>query len=152
MTELCGKAAGQSSVVSRTLCFLIYPYDYSPASRLCLVISSMSTLRRRLGKVFSETPSTSPSRDDTPDAGEEVRLVPVSKLRKLTTAKRSKRKSWLIFGLGGLFGLVVAVFFANQQEVIKLEGLLDVNLDSFMDVIPAGIVRDVRDLSVRVVV
>jgi phospholipid:diacylglycerol acyltransferase len=109
----------------------------------------MSTLRRRLGQVFSETPSTSPSRDDTPDAGEEIRLVPVSKLKKLTTAKRSKRKSWLIFGLGGLFGLVVAVFFANQQEVIKLEGLLDVNLDSLMDVIPAGIVRDARDLSVR---
>jgi phospholipid:diacylglycerol acyltransferase len=76
-------------------------------------------------------------------------LVPVSKLKKLTTVKRSKKKSWLIFGLGGLFGLVVAVFFANQQEVIKLEGLLDVNLDSLMDVIPAGIVRDAKDLSVR---
>jgi len=74
--------------------------------------------------------------------------VPVSKLKKLTTTKGRKRKSWLIFGLGGLFGLVVAVFFANQQEVIKLEGLLDVNLDSLMDVIPAGIVRDVRALSV----
>ena len=115
----------------------------------------MSTLRRRLGKIFSETPSTSPSRDGTPDvadAAEEVRLVPVSKLKTLTTAKRSKRKSWLIFGLGGLFGLVVAVFFANQQEVIRLEGLLDVNLDSLMDVIPAGIVRDAKDLSVRMVV
>lgn len=78
-------------------------------------------------------------------------MVPVSKLKKLTTVKRSKRKSWLIFGLGGLFGLVVAVFFANQQEVIKLEGLLDVNLDSLMDVIPAGIVRDAKDLSVRTV-
>jgi phospholipid:diacylglycerol acyltransferase len=78
--------------------------------------------------------------------------VPVSKLKTLTTAKRSKRKSWLIFGLGGLFGLVVAVFFANQQEVIRLEGLLDVNLDSLIDVIPAGIVRDARDLSVRTVV
>jgi phospholipid:diacylglycerol acyltransferase len=112
----------------------------------------MSELRRRLGRIFSETPSPSPSRDGTPDAGEEVRLVPVSKLKKLTTVKRSKRKSWLIFGLGGLFGLVVAVFFANQQEVIKLEGLLDVNLDSLMDVIPAGIVRDARDLSVRTLV
>jgi phospholipid:diacylglycerol acyltransferase len=111
----------------------------------------MSGLRRRLVKIFSETPSISPSRDATPDASEEVRLVPVSKLKKLTTVKRSKRKSWLIFGLGGLFGLVVAVFFANQQEVIKLEALLDVNLDSLMDVIPAGIVRDAKDLSVRTV-
>jgi phospholipid:diacylglycerol acyltransferase len=111
----------------------------------------MSGLRRRLVNIFRETPSSSPSRGATPDAGEEVRLVPVSKLKKLTTVKRSKRKSWLIFGLGGLFGLVVAVFFANQQEVIKLEGLLDVNLDSLMDVIPAGIVRDAKDLSVRTV-
>lgn len=75
--------------------------------------------------------------------------MPVSKLTKLTTAKRSKRKSWLIFSLGGLFGLIMAVFFANQQEVIKLEGLLDVNLDSLMDVIPAGIVKHAKDLSVR---
>ena len=75
--------------------------------------------------------------------------MPVSKLKKLTTARRSKRKSWLIFSLGGLFGLVVAVFFANQQEVIKLEGLLDVNLDSLIDAIPTGIVKDARDLSVR---
>ena len=109
----------------------------------------MSTLRRRFANVFSETPSPSASRDATPDPGEEVRLVPVSKLKKLTTVKRSKKKSWLIFGLGGLFGLLVAVFFANQQEVIRLEGLLDVNLDSLMDVIPAGIVRDAKDLSVR---
>lgn len=77
-------------------------------------------------------------------------MVPVSKLKKLTTTRKSKRKSWLIFGLGGLFGLIVAVFFANQQEVIKLESLLDVNLDSLMDVIPAGIVNDARDLSVRI--
>jgi phospholipid:diacylglycerol acyltransferase len=109
----------------------------------------MSAPRRRFGRTFSETLSPSSSRDATPDAGEEDRLVPVSKLKKLTTAKRSKRKSWLIFSLGGLFGLVMAVFFANQQEVIKLEGLLDVNLDSLMDVIPAGIVKDAKDLSVR---
>ena len=122
------------------------------SKQLHAVISelSMSGVRRRFGKVFSETPSPSPSRDGTPDVGEEVQLVPLSKLKKLTTAKKSKRKSWLIFGLGGLFGLVVAVFFANQQEVIKLEGLLDVNLDSLMDVIPAGIVRDAKDLSVRI--
>ena len=109
----------------------------------------MANLRHRFAKVLSETPSPSPSRNGTPDPGEEVRLVPVSKLKKLTTAKGSKKKSWLLFGLGGLFGLMVAVFFANQQEVIRLEGLLDVNLDSLMDVIPAGIVRDAKDLSVR---
>ena len=109
----------------------------------------MSVLRRRFGKVFSETPTPSSSEDGAPGTGEEVQSVPVSKLKKLTSGRQSKRKSWMIFGLGGLFGLLVAVFFANQQEVIKLEALLDVNLDSLMDVIPAGIVRDAKDLSVR---
>jgi phospholipid:diacylglycerol acyltransferase len=109
----------------------------------------MSVLRRRFGRISNETPSPSHPRDETPDAREEVRLVAVSKLKKLTTARRSKRKSWLIFSLGSLFGLVVAVFFANQHEVIKLEGLLDVNLDSLMDAIPTGIVKDAKDLSVR---
>ncbi len=108
----------------------------------------MSELRRRIGKVFSDSPSPSPSRDGTPDPGEEVQLVPISKLKKFTTGKKSKKKSWLLFGLGGLFGLVVALFLAQQQDVIKLEGLMDINLDSFMDVIPAGIVRDAKDLSV----
>lgn len=108
----------------------------------------MSELRRRIGRVFGESPSPSPSRASTPDPGEEVRLVPISKLKKLSTGKKSKKKSWLIFGLGGVFGLIVAVFFANQQEVIRLEGLLDLNLDSLMDVIPAGIISDARDITV----
>lgn len=110
----------------------------------------MSTLRRRLGSVFGRTPSPSPSpRNRVSEDGEEVQLVPVSKLKRLTTRKRSKRKSGLIFGLGGLVGILVAVFFANKQEVINLEGLIDFNLDSFLDVIPAGIVKDARDITVR---
>lgn len=108
----------------------------------------MSDLRRRIGKVFNESPSPSPSRAGTPDPGEEVQLVPVSKLKKLTAGKKSKRKSWALFGLGGLFGLVAALFVANQSEMIKLESLLDLNLDSLMDVIPASIIRDAQDLSV----
>ena len=111
--------------------------------------SAMSELRRRAGKVFSEASSEPPSRDATPDPGDEVRVVPVKELKRLTKSKKSRRKSWLIFSLGGLFGLLLAVFFAHQQQVIKLEGLLDVNLDSLFDAIPAGIVRDVKDLSVR---
>ena len=112
--------------------------------------SEMSELRRRIGKVFSNTPSPDSSRGATPDpaSGEEVKLVSVTKLEKLTKGKKgTKRKSWLIFGLGGFFGLIVAIFFAQQNEVIRLDGLLEVNLDSLIDVIPAGIVRDAKDLS-----
>ncbi|RVX74818.1 hypothetical protein B0A52_01095 [Exophiala mesophila] len=107
----------------------------------------MSTLRRRIANVLRETPSPSPSRDSTPDPGEEVKLISTAKLDKLTKRKSSKRRSGIIFGLGGLLGLVLALLFAESQDVIKLEGLLEVNLDSLMDVIPAGIIKDVKDLS-----
>ena len=106
----------------------------------------MSSLRRRI--LGDPSPSPLPSREATPADGEEVRLVPLSKLRRLTTRKRSKRRNGIIFGLGGLFGIIVAAFFANQSDVINLEGLLDINLESLLDVIPAGIVRDAKELTV----
>jgi phospholipid:diacylglycerol acyltransferase len=50
--------------------------------------------------------------------------------------------------LGGLFGIFIALFFANQQEVISLESLMDLNLDSLIDAIPQGIIRDAKEFSV----
>ncbi len=109
----------------------------------------MSASRRRIGSVLRETPSPSPSpQDRVPKNGEEVHLVPVSKLKGLTSKKRSRRRGWFIFGLGGLVGICTALFFATKQEVINLEGLIDFNLDSFLDVIPAGIVKDAQDITV----
>ena len=103
----------------------------------------MSSLRRRLlGDSSSE-----PSRDPSPVKGEPVTLVPAAHLKKLTK-KRSKRGQGLIFTLGGLFGIVIAAFFAQRHDVINLEGLMDVNLESLMDAIPAGIVKDAKDLTV----
>ncbi|KIX92265.1 uncharacterized protein Z520_12011 [Fonsecaea multimorphosa CBS 102226] len=109
----------------------------------------MSTLRRRFANIIREspTPSSEPSRDGTPDPNEELKLVSSKKLEKLKTRRHSKRRSGITFGLGGLLGLLLALLFAQSQDVIKLEGLLEVNLDSLMDVIPAGIVNDVKDLS-----
>lgn len=107
----------------------------------------MSALRRRIVNVLQDSPSPSPSRDTTPDPNEEVKLVSTKRFEKLANRKHSKRRSGIIFGLGGLLGLLLALFFAQSQDVIKLEGLLEVNLDSLMDVIPAGIVKDVKDLS-----
>ncbi|KAL9624986.1 MAG: hypothetical protein Q9160_000715 [Pyrenula sp. 1 TL-2023] len=108
----------------------------------------MSELRRRIVNVFRETPSPlSTSRESTPDPGEEVQLVPVSKLKNLSTRKSRKRRNGLIFGLGGVFGIILAAFFANQQDVIKLEGLMDLNLDSLLDVLPAGVVKDAKDIT-----
>lgn len=44
--------------------------------------------------------------------------------------------------------MVVAAFFANQHDVINLEGLVDFNMESLLDVIPAGIVQDAKDITV----
>ncbi|KZZ87159.1 hypothetical protein AAP_05914 [Ascosphaera apis ARSEF 7405] len=38
---------------------------------------------------------------------------------------RIKKRHWLIFVLGGVLGVFLAVFFADQQEVISLENVLD---------------------------
>ncbi len=109
----------------------------------------MSALRRRIGNILRDSPTPSPdlSRDGTPDPNEEVRLVSTKKLEKLTKRKTSKRRSGIIFGLGGILGLMLAVLFAQSQDIVKLEGLLEVNLDSLLDVIPVGLVNEVKDLS-----
>lgn len=110
----------------------------------------MSALRRRTGNALRQTRSPSPSpQGRLADHGEEVQLIPLSKLKNLTYRKRSKRRTGLIFGLGGLVGVLIAVFFANQKEGLRLEGLVDFNLDSLLDAIPAGIVRDARAITVR---
>ena len=103
----------------------------------------MSALRRRLLRDSSTEPSRAPS----PVKGEPVTLVPSSHLEKLHK-KRSKRRPWLIFVLGGLFGIVIAAFFAQRNDVINLESLMDMNLESLIDVIPAGIIKDARDITV----
>lgn len=71
-----------------------------------------------------------------------------AKVKQLVIRPRSKRRSSLIFVLGGLFGIFIALFFANQQEVISLDSLMDLNLDSLIDAIPQGIVSDVKEFSV----
>ena len=112
----------------------------------------MSQLRRRMGRIFSDTPSPFSSRDPSPDTKgrDDVKLVSrekLEKLEKLTKGKSSKKRSGIWFILGGLLGLCAALLIAQQQEVIKLEGLWDVNLDSLFDVIPAGVLKDVKDLN-----
>ena len=111
----------------------------------------MSTLRRRF--LGSDTPEY--SREPTPDKNEEVQLVTASRLKELKNLTRhkhgSRRRAWLLFLLGGVLGLFGAAFFANQQDVINLQGLAELNLESLLDVIPAGIIKDARELTVSVV-
>ena len=117
----------------------------------------MSELRRRFGRIWNDThPSPQSSRDVTPegidrDPTQEVKLITKKKLanleKQITKNKSNKKRSTLWFLLGGLAGLAATLYFAQQQDVIKLEGLLDVNLDSIMDVLPSGVLSDVKQLS-----
>ncbi|KAI9816573.1 MAG: hypothetical protein M1827_001705 [Pycnora praestabilis] len=105
----------------------------------------MSFLRRRIfGEISSE-----PSRESTPERGEELQLVPKAKLKALKALphKGRKRRNGFVFILGGIFGLMVAAFFANQSDVINFDAFTDLNIDALIDVIPAGIIRDAKDLT-----
>jgi phospholipid:diacylglycerol acyltransferase len=102
-----------------------------------------SSLRRRL--LPEERPSD--SREDTPDKAEEVRLVPVSKIKSSKhKANGGKRRNGFIFFLGGLVGIIAAGLFARSNDLIEFPELG--SMDSLLDVLPANFVQDARDLMV----
>lgn len=127
----------------------------------------MSDLRRRIfgvGDTPDSTPSISreaspaPGTEDGGHAGE-YKVVPkeaVEKLKKeVKSVRRSgkKRRNAWMFALGGLFGVILAGFFASSNGgldgLIEMAGISDMNLDSVLDVLPAGLIKDVQDLQVR---
>ncbi|PFH63052.1 hypothetical protein XA68_10093 [Ophiocordyceps unilateralis] len=59
------------------------------------------------------------------------------------TTKTRKRRNTLIFLLGGVCGLFAAGFLAQSNDFIEFG---DLSMDSLFDVLPAGLVRDMRDL------
>lgn len=103
----------------------------------------MSFLRRKGKK--------DPPSNDSSAKAEEVRLAPVSKIMQDGKhTKKGKRGTWLIFALGGLFGIVVAGFFAERSDLVSFPEFGDLSMDSLMDVLPAGVMKDARDISVRI--
>ena len=116
----------------------------------------MSALRRR---ALGQDSDTGPSRTPSPapvdgNAATGNVSVPIDKLNKLNQhvkkTKTSKRRNAWIFGLGGLFGILVALFFAQNRDVVDLEFVKHMNLDSIMDVLPAGLVKDAQELQVSI--
>jgi phospholipid:diacylglycerol acyltransferase len=105
-----------------------------------------TTLRRRI--VGTDTPSESSAstpRDESPDklpvAHEKVKVVHhKSKLRK--------RRTTAIFLLGSLFGIIAAGFFAKSNDLIEFPEFGELSMDSLFDALPAGFVKDMRDLVV----
>lgn len=129
----------------------------------------MSTLRRRIfggrgrdSNDSSRSPSPAPTtlpygqaRKASVDGnGEPLVRIPAKKLERLNTyvkdkrPKSSKRRNAWIFGLGGLFGLVLALFVAGNNDVIDLSHLRDMNLEGLFDILPAGVVKDAQELQV----
>lgn len=85
--------------------------------------------------------SLTPVREDSPiRPGDKVKLV----------HPKRKRKLGAIFLLGSLFGIIAAGFFAKTNDLIDFPEIGELSVDSLLDVLPAGLVKDVRDLVVRV--
>ncbi|KAL9068732.1 MAG: hypothetical protein Q9157_006419 [Trypethelium eluteriae] len=102
-------------------------------------------LRRRV--IGPSEDSLEPSREPTPGPGEEYRVVDAKKLHKLSKSRTtSKRRHAWVFILGGLFGILVAGLFASNNDMIDLSSITDMNLDSLLDVIPAGLIKDAKDI------
>ena len=120
----------------------------------------MSDLRRRIFGVGTPDSTPSTSRDASPapggdKVGPEYQVIPKEKLEKLRQdvkhikRKGTKRRNAWIFALGGAFGIFLAGFFAstngNLERLVDMAGIRDLNV---MDVLPAGLIRDVQDLQV----
>ncbi|KAH1450524.1 hypothetical protein KXW57_008316 [Aspergillus fumigatus] len=107
-------------------------------------------LRRRLAKDDDVQQTKDKSRDDKGKSSPNTKTVVIQEKPQsgsFFSRPKSKRRNGLIFALGGIFGIFVALFFANQQDVISLESLMDLNLDTLIDVIPQGIIRDAREFT-----
>jgi phospholipid:diacylglycerol acyltransferase len=104
-----------------------------------------SSLRRRI--IGGETPSD--LREGTPEKAEKVRLAPVSKIHNPKHLKSNghKRRHLFLFFLGGLAGIFAAGFFARSNDLIEFPEFGA--MDSLLDVLPANVVKDARDLMVR---
>ncbi|KAI2779341.1 LACT-domain-containing protein [Daldinia loculata] len=105
-----------------------------------------STLRRRaLAPDNSSETSLSlvpTPRDESPvKPGDKVEIV-----HHEHKPKTGKRRNTFIFLMGSLFGLIAAGLLAKNNDLIELPEIGELSMDSFLDVLPAGLVKDMRDL------
>lgn len=105
----------------------------------------MASLRKRIFGESKETPTT--------EKAEEVRLAPVSKIisgdtEEKVSKKHKKRRNGLVFTLGGLFGILLAGMVANRNDLIEFPDMAEFSMENLMDVLPAGFMREARELSV----
>ncbi|KAF7455137.1 Phospholipid diacylglycerol acyltransferase [Pyrenophora tritici-repentis] len=115
----------------------------------------MSFLRRRFGGGGSGGDDTTPDLSREPSPGPDgkrppnVRLITTEQLQTLKQkGKHKKRRNVWVFGLGGLFGLLLAGFFASSNDMIDLTGLENMNLESIMEALPDNFVKSAQQLQV----
>jgi phospholipid:diacylglycerol acyltransferase len=103
-----------------------------------------SYLRRRI----SGDSKQSHVKEVTFDQPDKARHEPVSKTVSPKKVKGAKRRNGFIFFLGGLAGIVAAGLFAKNNDLIELPELGELSMDSLLDILPAGFVKDATDLVV----
>jgi phospholipid:diacylglycerol acyltransferase len=104
----------------------------------------MDTLRRRLDRVAGKPPEEL-AREGTPDDERAPPSHQSKLLSRPTWGIGSKRRHAWVFVLGGIFGLLLAAFLANNNDLIDLAGL---NLEGIVDVLPAGFMSDLNEFQV----
>lgn len=107
-----------------------------------------STLRRRaLGAADNSSESSSPAptpRDESPvKPGDKVKII-----HHESPPKMRKRRNTFIFLLGSLFGLIAAGLLAKNNDLIELPEIGELSMDSLFEVLPAGLMTDMKDLVV----
>lgn len=106
-------------------------------------MASTGALRRRV--VGNDASSES-----LPTARDESSLTSDDKVRAVHRhrPKTRKRRNTAIFLLGSLFGIIAAGFFAKSNDLIDFPEIGELSMDSLFDVLPAGLVKDMRELVV----
>lgn len=112
----------------------------------------MSFLRRRFGGAAADdsTPDISREPSPAPDGTKRpgnLRVITTEQLQTLKKkGKHGKRRSAWLFGVGSLFGLVLAGFFASSNDMIDFKAMQDVNLESLMEALPANFIKSAQQL------
>ncbi len=108
----------------------------------------MATELRRRAVGNNDVPSSSPSPSPTPRSQSPVKRAGHDKTKVVHARPKAKRKTTAIFLLGSLFGIIAAGFFAKSNDLIDFPEFGELSMDSLFDVLPAGLVTDMRDLVV----
>ncbi|KAJ4411827.1 phospholipid:diacylglycerol acyltransferase [Didymella pomorum] len=111
----------------------------------------MSFLRRRFGggdtsSEPSREPSPNPASTERPSNLRVITAEQLQTLKQKGKGKNGKRKNFWIFGLGGVFGLIIAAFFAGSNDLLDLKSIEGMNLESLMEALPANFVRSAQQL------